>query len=1500
MKLISNNNKQRKSNFMKYFKIFVITATIFLFGNVSETFATHIVGGNMTYRSLGNNQYEISLTLRRDCFLGSPEAEFDDPAYIGIYNEAGTYKKTIYGGQLSLNFNPDDTLNNIIISDCGFEGSQVCVHETTYRDTIVLPNSADGYLLAYLRCCRNASVENIEEPLETGSTYFVRIPPQAIAVENNSAVFKEWPYVYICGGQQIDFDHSAIDPDGDSLVYKLCNPITGLTREKNTIGINNTFFPIPLPLVPVEWRNGYSLQNMLGVANPSNYLKINPNTGLLTGIPRNEAGQFLVGICVEEYRDGVFVGRVRRDFQYNVRVCTPPPFADFDAPDTQCDGLEVSFENQSIAGTKFEWFFDWPNPDLAFFSTEENPTFTFPQGGSYQVRLRTIRNTDGCEDDTIRTITIFPENLIPSFESFVSSCEDDGSINITLQETTSANNPDFNIIEHSWLFIQNNDTTAYSGGLVTVKPDSFDFEVIYTALSDVDCSDTISQFFHIEDFYPKIDFDVALFECPTDGIGGVSTIIFNNNSAEINPFAVIDSIIWNINGDIYNQDSFSLDLDVDAPLFVSLEILFTNGCTISEVRDLTVQDLLPQANYDITQLGCDDDFSTNILITYNSNDDKGIAVNTIFWDISIGGVQTTSAADSVYLTIPKDSVMTLTLAILFENGCIDSLSQSFIPGPYATINLVEGPVEICPGNPVNLVLNPYPELTYTWSPEDGLDLTDPSNPIASPMVTTTYFVTVTDGICTVSDSVTVNVLDGLIIDVLGDEHSCDGDYSLTATGGFGAGVYEWSNDNQFTDIVFVGNNLEGTLETDSITFYIRWSSNECDIAGDSITVHDDRIQLITFDPQELCRLDTTEILVFSDNDDHELSFVWEYNSHIVSGDSTSSPLIGVGADETEPFDLIFSVENQYGCKLNDTLTMIIVESPVVDFVFTRESCDDLTICFEIVGEYNAFPGWNFGDLTTEEDKSFMNPACYTYPEGGTYAVNLTNLTSNCAFPDVMKNISIVDTFDFTALSESLEACLGDTILFSVPDDYLGLNNVWCNINGDTLNVGDTYEHYVNGNDTLTLKVTDDTGCSGSHNIEIIDLTQADISIIHTVTECGELAVCFEVEGQYLGDILWDFGDLNTEADTSVLDSVCYVYPASGTYTISLTNISDFCGFGTITKEITIRDTFLFPGLDDIEICLNDTATFVVPVEYQDYLHVWCTVNGDSISNENELEVIGTEDQTYILKVTDDNGCTASKTVALIITTFDFTINEPVVYCENVTSIVSVDSPNENYTYFWSPEDCIVDGQGTDEVEIKNVDDKTVTLEITDNEKGCVTTASFDIEINYLDIEIDIQPNLEIFLGSEGVLSIVNPNPDYTYEWNNGEIGTEITVSPEENTTYCVIATDLDGCTGEECIEVTVLQPECDETDIFIPNAFTPNGDGNNDVLFVRSNYVDAITITIYNRWGQEVFKTIDKDTGWDGTFNNELLQPDSYAYYIEVVCTNQETYTKRGNVTLIR
>ena len=321
---------------------------LFVLGFCSlQSFATHIVGGEVNYRCLGNDQYEISLVVFRDCDTGIPW--FDDPASIGVFDAITNV--FLFEERVSLDNSINDTLEIYLPDTCLIVPSTACIHTTTYIDTITLPFISSGYIIAYQRCCRNQDIVNIINPQDAGATYWSYISPTALQMCNNSAVFKEWPRVYLCSGVPISFDHSAIDIDGDSIVYELCTPFHGASDI-----VPRPQPPNAPPYTNISWLNPYGLNNMFGGADP---LAIDPVTGLLTGTPQN-MGVFLVGVCLNEYRNGILISSTHRDFQHIVGTCDRMTIAGFDTTGLSCNtDLIFPFTNTSqvVTGT-YNWLFD--------------------------------------------------------------------------------------------------------------------------------------------------------------------------------------------------------------------------------------------------------------------------------------------------------------------------------------------------------------------------------------------------------------------------------------------------------------------------------------------------------------------------------------------------------------------------------------------------------------------------------------------------------------------------------------------------------------------------------------------------------------------------------------------------------------------------------------------------------------------------------------------------------------------------------------------------------------------------------------------------------------------------------------------------------------------------------------------------------------------------------------------------------------------------------------
>ncbi|MCA0236060.1 MAG: gliding motility-associated C-terminal domain-containing protein [Bacteroidetes bacterium] len=462
-----------------------LTVFVFLFfSHLSNLMATHIVGGEITYKCLGNDLYRVRLTVYRDCYNGEPW--FDDPASVGIYD-----KDWNLVGELPIEVidSDNDTLPIILSNPCLVAPPNVCVHRMTYDGVVELRVKDGGYTVVYQRCCRNTLIRNIINPLATGASFIAEISKRALQECNTSAVFNNWPPVAICVHEPIDFDHSASDADGDSLVYRLCTPLTGASE----------MFPIPQPPNPgpyqqITWKNPYNISNMLG-GDP---LTIDPATGFLTGVP-NTLGNFVVGICVDEFRDGQILSTTRRDFQYNVADCGQPVAAFF-APAVVCDTLRVAFENQSTTANIYKWYFDLEgNPELT--STLQNPVFVYPDTGSYLVAL--IAGTEGaCSDTVYQIIHLTRSTANAQIDIDFPDCNETGAV---LHVTDLSSDPANGIQAWKWRLTGPNNTLLQS---TVQNPDfilahSGVYQLMLTVTSGNGCTNTLT--LPLESPYPPVD-----------------------------------------------------------------------------------------------------------------------------------------------------------------------------------------------------------------------------------------------------------------------------------------------------------------------------------------------------------------------------------------------------------------------------------------------------------------------------------------------------------------------------------------------------------------------------------------------------------------------------------------------------------------------------------------------------------------------------------------------------------------------------------------------------------------------------------------------------------------------------------------------------------------------------------------------------------------------------------------------------------------------------------
>ncbi len=394
------------------------------------------------------------------------------------------------------------------------------------------------------------------------------------------------------------------------------------------------------------------------------------------------------------------------------------------------------------------------------------------------------------------------------------------------------------------------------------------------------------------------------------------------------------------------------------------------------------------------------------------------------------------------------------------------------------------------------------------------------------------------------------------------------------------------------------------------------------------------------------------------------------------------------------------------------------------------------------------------------------------------------------------------------------------------------------------------------------------------------------------------------------DYIWRDGDGN-EIGTGSTITVQPLDTAS--YTLEGSD-----AFGcTKTETFTLFPTFFaYEVSPDVIICAgSDTVISVINLDpNQDLSYLW--LPDESIIGPNDVSEIRVEpgsDQVYTVQITNNTlGCMLEEQVRVSVSEFDLTISADQTICLGESIELSVTNNDTTVLDFrWSPEESIIEGADGPVATVMPGETTEYIVEILNTNYGCMTSDSVLVTVSWFD-----PPFLEIFGGPDSIFAnggeffelFTNQDDDLTFMWGGDGIVDPTLPTIEANPdvegvfSYSVTVTNADGCQliGSTGDEFEVLDPACDMTDVFIPNAFSPNGDGENDVLEVYSNFITDMELVIFSRWGEEVFRSNSQNIVWDGRYEGELLAPGVFGYTLRVMCPPNKEYVTKGNITLVR
>ena len=343
---------------------------------------------------------------------------------------------------------------------------------------------------------------------------------------------------------------------------------------------------------------------------------------------------------------------------------------------------------------------------------------------------------------------------------------------------------------------------------------------------------------------------------------------------------------------------------------------------------------------------------------------------------------------------------------------------------------------------------------------------------------------------------------------------------------------------------------------------------------------------------------------------------------------------------------------------------------------------------------------------------------------------------------------------------------------------------------------------------------------------------------------------------------------------------------------------------TVVPEITLT------GGDTTTTC--DTATLYIYITGSPTSITWSSNNQftDTL-NPNAMDsslFVTPNDTSWYYVIAENSHCTAIDSFLVNYTGFDISLENGAVCSGYADTLNATTTSNQLLTYSWTPAALIISGANTPNPIVHDTITTTYYLNVQ-NDFGCTVNDSAIVVISSFNANsIVVWADKDTLYSGESTQLHVIPNTGFTFLWtppfdlNNPTIPDPTTTpTPPAVIDYTVLLREISsGCDFLKTLRIYALELICGEPDIFIPNAFTPNADGENDILSVRGKTIEKIYLKIYERWGELVFETNKQIEGWDGTYKGKLVDPAVFVYHLEITCVDGQEYFKKGNVTVIR
>ncbi len=1152
-------------------------------------------------------------------------------------------------------------------------------------------------------------------------------------------------------------------------------------------------------------------------------------------------------------------------------------------------------------------------------STGTNPYFSYgdgtfgidtihayPQPGTYQVNLQV--QSGNCFDDT--TITVVVEEVVADFTISPSySC----SWPTTIQFTSTS----VNAATYYWIFGDSTFSTAQNPVHTFFELDTNQYTIYYQGFPDTTklfiisehgCTDSIAYidtvFKPTARFMPNVSSGCAPL-----------TVAFSDSSVSNEP---IINYKWNLgDGTVNNGTSTNVVHTYTLPGIYYVTLIITNiaGCIdTSYIIPIYVGEP-PSPAFSVTPVTV----CANTPVQFQ--DLTPAADSAQYWHYSTDAGMMSHCyndPDPVWNFNTLTGLQSITLTSVY-NGCSGTTilpNAIDVDGPIAHFD-VQGD---CSSPMTYNFQGDFQEADYwTWDFGDGTVINNSTAITISHTYTSTgnYLVMLTSysnttGCSPYKDTSTVYVRN-ILAAFQGIARACTGDSVYFSAAGsvdvFGncheGYLWYWGDDTPphhgAYDSMFHVYNDGGTY---SIKLVVKDINGCIDTVRNAIQIYEVEAYFV---PDKLvgCMPLTINFTDSSFADTTIVSWFWDFGNGITS--TLQNPSNTYTQTGISSWTVKLVVTTALGCK--DSMVIVVIPSipdPSFGLQTTNNICAGDSVKFYPYNTGHAFYNWNFGNGTLS---TALNPTC-AYPVAGVFNVTLTVFDSlGCMGTLVAPALVNVQDYPIAAFVSTADTVFNKCypLLVSFTDTSIG--NVfgirsWDLGNGSatigTPTVGTIYQ--TPGTYNITLIETTTFGCSDTITKSItVEGPVGNFDIIPG-TICKGQSVTLTIKDT--ADVLsyyWDFGDGSTALGTSPVTHTFNINPVSGQTMISIVMWSpDSACTATVSNPLNIHPVvaaFNATGTDSI-FCLNEILTFN-NLSVNAGTSNWNFGDGTTFSGTTPPPHSYLTPGNYSVSLSIFNaatGCTDSIIHLFTILDIPTAVATGGDTCQGSPLQLNASG---GISYLWTP----AAGLSSDTISnpVATPPSSTNYLVTVYGANGCADTATAEVIIYEPPAAIIFDSTMVI--GQEVQLNVY-AGPGYTYQWSPATGLSCITcpnpiAQPLVNTIYYVTISDAAGCFNITSTYEFIIKPI---TTIDVPTAFTPNGDGDNDIIFVEGLGIKKlIEFKIYNRWGQLLFETDDIDKGWDGFYMGKLQNVETYVYFASVeTWLNGEILTKKGSFNLLR